>query len=208
MNVGFVHQTARGTRPAIPAVAAYPHAIHFNASPDTFVVRWIHHQGSDARPGDIDALGSKLGRQFFPVETRVARAKKRRESSAGEHHVGVCRIYRNAPDMVGVEGRLDMLEIRAAILAAIDAVIGAGINDPGVARMDRQAEDRPAALIAFPELSSSPPPTAVGAAPKAHSQGSNTNSEILSHGLLRLLWQKQNPPPDLRESPNRQIGRA
>src|SRR5262249_45270623 len=82
---------------------------------------------------------------------------------------------------------IDMLEVSAAVLAAIDAVIGAGVNHERIIRMHGEAEDRSPALVSLPQFSSGPTHTSIGTAPETHAQSANADGEIFCHGRL-LQW--------------------
>src|SRR5262245_35893725 len=135
MNIGLVHEPAGRTRPAIAAVPAHPDAVDFDSGPDKLVIHGIHHESSHTRRRNVDALRRKIRWEPLPVLTAVPRAKKRRRRGSGKHRAWIHRIDGDAPDFVDIQWGIDMLEVNAAILAAIDAVIGAGINHARILRM-------------------------------------------------------------------------
>ena len=84
------------------------------------------------------------------MKTAVAGAKERRQSGAGEHGIGVHRVDGNAPDVIRVQRRFNVLEGRAAVFASIDAIVCARVDDPGIPRMHRETKDRSPALVSLP----------------------------------------------------------
>ena len=70
----------------------------------------------------------------------------------------------------------------AAILAAVNAVIGSGKNGARLFRVDREAEHTAFGPQSGPHL---PPAfTAVGTDPGAGSYGAGTNREVIGHGCV------------------------
>ena len=75
-----------------------------------------------------------------------------------------------------------MLEMLAAVLAQINAVIGAGEDCPRLFRMDRETE-----YAAFgPQTRSHLPPAfaAVGTDPGAGPDGADADREVIGHGSI------------------------
>ena len=71
----------------------------------------------------------------------IPRAKDRPRSAAGKHGTGIGGINSNRPDSICVHGGLDMLEAAAAVVAAIDPVIGTSKDHPWVLRIRGQGEN-------------------------------------------------------------------
>src|SRR5262249_49337186 len=165
MNIGLVHEPAGRTRPAIAAVPAYPNAVHFDSGPYKLVIHGIHHESSHTRRRNVDALCRKIRRELLPVLTAVPRTKERRRRGSGKHRARIHRIDGDAPNFVTIQWGIDMLEVNAAVLAPIDAVIGAGINHARILRMDGEAKDRSPALVSLPQSSSGPTHTSIRTAP-------------------------------------------
>src|SRR5262245_20553773 len=165
MNVGLVHESAGRTRPGVAAVLAYPDAVHFDSGPDKLVIYGIHHQSSHTWCRNVDAFRRKIRRELFPVLTAVLRAKERRRRGSGKHSTWLHGVESDPPNFVSVHCGIDMLKVSATVLAAIDAVVGAGVNHARIFRMDGEAEDRSPALVSLPQFAPRPAHTSIGAAP-------------------------------------------
>jgi len=108
------------------------------------------HKRGNARLRYVHAIRGKFRWQFFPVKTAVTRAKERRQSSAGEHCIGVYRIDGDAPDVIRIQRRFNVLEGRAAVFASIEAIVCARVDDPGIPWMHRETKDRSPTLVSLP----------------------------------------------------------
>src|SRR5215467_2311409 len=147
------------------------------------MVRRIDGQSRHARNAHVRAFFRHLGRELVPMPPAIARPKQRSRPRAGENDRGVCRVEGHLPDMERVHRRVEPLELPAAVLAEVNAVIGAGQDRPRLSRMNREPEYAAFGPKAGPHLPPAFP--AIGTDPGAGSDRPDANSEVTGH--CRLL---------------------
>src|SRR5215469_13551493 len=178
MDVGIV-EPACDARPALPAVSAAAHTVHLDTSPHHPMVRGIHGQRRHPRYADVRAFIGQLDPKLLPMLPAVGRSEQRRGPRASKDDARIRRIESDLPNVKRIHRRIHSLEMLAAVLAAIDAVIRTGQQRPGFLRMGREAKN-----AAFGPQSRShltPAFAAVRAYPGAGAHGSDADREVAGH---------------------------
>src|SRR6516164_2432551 len=178
MDVGIV-EPACDACPALPAVSAAPHTVHLDTSPHHPMVGRIHGQRRHPRYADVRAFIGQLDPKLLPMLSAVRRSEQRRGPRASEDDARIRRIESDLPDVKRIHRRIHSIEMLAAVLAAIDAVIRPGQQHPGFRRMDREAE-----YAAFgPQTGShlTPAFAAIRTDPGAGPDGSDADRKVAGH---------------------------
>ncbi len=181
VDVGII-EAAGDARPGFPAVAAAPYPIDLDARPYGPMVGGIHRQRGHPRDPHIRAFLGHIGVQLVPMSPSVGRPEQRRRPGAGKDDFRVHRIKRDFPHRERVHRRVEPLEALAAVLAAVNPVIGAGEHRARLARVNGKPE--------YPAFRPQPRPhlppalAAVRADPGAGSDGTDANRKIVGHGCF------------------------
>src|SRR5215470_14051986 len=134
VNVGVAEPTG-DARPALTAVTTAPHPVDLHTRPHDAVIQRVDGQRRHPRDAYVRTFFGHLGPELLPMSAAIGRAEERRRPRAGKDRLRVRRVVSDLPDVERIHRRVEMLEMLAPVLAAVDAVIGAGEDGPRLFRV-------------------------------------------------------------------------
>src|SRR4029450_10713627 len=127
--------------PGLATVGTAAQPIDFNAHPDVVAIHRVNGKARDARDANVGAFISDGGRLLLPAFATVCRAEDLRgtgRASPRKENLWVEGINRYGPDRVWVQRRIHLLPGCPCVITAIQAFIGAGVDNFWPPRVVRQ----------------------------------------------------------------------
>src|SRR5262249_17271329 len=109
--------------------------------PDIVAIHRVNGNARDARNANVGAFISDGGRLLLPAFATISRAEDlggTGRAGPGKENFWIEGINRNGPDSVRVQRRINLFPARPRVVAAIQALIGAGVDDFWPPRVVRQ----------------------------------------------------------------------